>query len=286
MSKKIPTESATPILPSRFGLIAAEGDFPLLITEAAVSNKIEVIVFALKGFANEKIEDIATKVHWLELGQLGTAIKLMHSEGIAHLSMAGRVPHNSIFQYRHFDMRAVKLLAKAINKRADGLLNAVTKEFEAEGIQIMDSSLFVKQLMPKSGLITPSRELTENEKAQIEFGFPIAKTIAGQDIGQTVIVNDTTVVAVEGMEGTDECILRAGKLAGPGCVIIKVSKPRQDMRFDIPIIGPGTLKSMKQAGATALAISANKSLVFHKERLIEMAKESDICLIAWPDNNT
>jgi UDP-2,3-diacylglucosamine hydrolase len=194
--------------------------------------------------------------------------------------MAGRVPHNSIFQYRHFDARALKLIAKAVNRKADTLLGAVTAELEREGIEVLDSSLFLKSLMPPPGLLTGDRQPTEGEQDDIDFGWPIAKAVAGQDIGQSIVVKGRAVIAVEAMEGTDECIRRAGEVAGPGCIVIKVSKPAQDLRFDIPVIGKTTLKHMVEAGCTALAFSARESLLFDQDEVLRVASENNISILA------
>ena len=262
------------------GLFAGQGDFPLLIAKGARADNIQVIAIALKGFCSPEIEQYATQTHWIELGQTSYAIELLHQNNVKHLIMAGRVPHQTIFQYRHFDTRALKLLAKAVTRKADGLLGLVVDELKKEGITVIDSSLFVKSLMPPAGLLTEKRPLTPREQEDVNFGLPIARVIAGQDIGQTIIVKEKCVIAVEGLEGTDECIKRAGELAGPGCVIIKVSKPRQDKRFDIPVIGTTTIKNMKKAGATAIAFSASETLVFDKKQIIAFGEENDIAVIA------
>jgi len=267
-------------LPARIGLLAGEGDFPLLISKSARSNGHEVFAYAIRGFAGIAIEEAATETHWVELGQLNHTLGLMKQHGISAITMAGRVPHKTIFQYRHFDSRLIKVLGRAVNRKADGLLAAVCSEFESEGIRVLDSTLFLRSFMPPAGLLTPSRSPTATEQHDLDFGFPIANAVAGQDIGQTVVVKEKAVIAVEGMEGTDECVLRAGQLAGPGCVVIKVSKPRQDMRFDVPVVGPGTIKSMAAAGATALGISAGECLLLHRERVLDLAREHSICIIA------
>lgn len=264
----------------KIGLIAGQGDFPILIANAARANGVHVLALALKGFASPDLPACADKTVWLELGQLSRAIEVLHENGIRALTMAGRVPHTSVLQYRHFDLRAVKLLAKAINKKADTILGAVTAEFEKENIQILDSSLFLKSLMPEPGLLTPGRPLTEEETADVEFGYPIAKVVAGQDIGQTIVVKRGMVIAVEGAEGTDECVRRAGALAGPGCVVIKVSKPRQDLRFDIPVIGKKTIQVMQESGVTALAVTARETLLFHRDEILRQATELGIGITA------
>lgn len=265
---------------ARIALIAGQGDFPFLIAQAAKANGVEVVVLALRGFAKPELAECADKIFWLELGQLGRAIELMHEHGITAVTLAGRVPHTSVLQYRHFDMRAVKLLARALNKKADTLLGAVSAEFEKERIAVLDSSLFLKSLMPEAGLLTPGRPLSPEEKSDVDFGYPIAKVVAGQDIGQTIVVKSGMVVAVEGAEGTDECVRRAGLLAGPGCVVVKVSKPRQDMRFDIPVVGRKTIEVMQETGASALAVSARETLLFHRGEILKKAAECGIAVVA------
>ncbi|MGB9692960.1 MAG: LpxI family protein [Candidatus Sumerlaeaceae bacterium] len=267
-------------IPQRLGIIAGAGDFPKLVARAAKSAGTEVFILAIRGFAEEDLGQVCRHIEWLELGQLNRAIEILRSNGVHNLILAGRVPHTTIFQYRHLDWRAVKLLARAANKKADTLLGLISEEFEKEGVHVLDSSLFLKSLMPPAGLLTPHRPLTEREQEDLDFGFPIAKAIAGQDIGQTIVVKDKMVVAVEAAEGTDECILRAGSLAGRGCVVVKVSKPHQDFRFDIPVIGRKTIETMQRAGATALAVSAGECLIFDRDDTLALAEQNGIGIVA------
>lgn len=265
---------------NHIGLIAGQGEFPFLIARAAQSHGIKVTTFAIQGFASPELASCSDTLLWVELGQVGKTIDLMHEHDVHALTMAGRVPHTSVLQYRHFDLRALKMLARTINKKADSLLRVVADELESEGIQVLDSSLFLKQLMPPPGLLTLNRPLAENEHEDVEFGYPIAKVVAGQDIGQTIVVKDKMVVAVEGAEGTDECIRRAAALGGPGCVVVKVSKPQQDLRFDIPVIGKKTIEVMHEAQAAALAISAHESLIFGSEEVLRLAEQFNIAIVA------
>ena len=277
------TESASaPPSPihSHIGLIAGEGDFPKLIARAARAANVHVTIIAITGFASPDLQQEAAETHWVELGQVSKVLYILQERNIRAVTMSGRVPHSSIFQYRHFDARAVKMLARAVNRKADSLLGVVTRELGKEGIEVMDSSLFLKSLMPAEGLLTPQRPLTERELADVQFGMPLAKAIAGLDVGQTIVVKELVVVAVEGLEGTDACITRAGELAGPGCVVIKVSKPQQDLRFDIPIVGRTTLKKMKAAGCSALAFSAGETLLFDREEVLALADEANIAVLA------
>jgi len=267
-------------VPQRVAIIAGAGDFPKLVARAARSANVEVIVFGVRGFAESGLADLAHHIEWIELGQLDYAIQLLHKLSVSNVILAGRIPHTSIFQYRHFDFRAVKLLARAVNKKADTLLGILSQELEKEGIHVLDSSIFLKSLMPQPGLLTSKRALTAEEEENIAFGWPIAKSIAGLDIGQTIVVKDKMVVAVEAAEGTDECIARAAQLAGPGCVVIKVSKPNQDLRFDIPVIGKRTIETMIRARASTLAISARECLVFDQDVVLAEADAHGIVIVA------
>ena len=270
----------TTIPNNTIGLIAGQGDFPISICRGAHSENIKVIVLAVRGFCNKNIEQFADVTHWIELGQTQRALDILKSHDIHHVVMAGRIPHQSIFQYRHFDALALKVLAHAVTKRADGLLGHVVNEMKKHDIEVLDSSLFVKSLMQPEGYMTTKRKLDAREEEDIRFGLPIARVVAGQDIGQTIVVKDKAVIAVEGFEGTDECIKRAGNLAGDGTVIVKVSKPQQDKRFDIPVIGKTTVKNMIKAGASVLAFSADETLVFDKDDVIKNADEAGIVIIA------
>lgn len=271
--------------PTKIGILAGQGQFPLLIGRAARSAGVEVVTIAFNGFASPEVTETSDKVEWVELGQVGRVLELLHAHGIKAVAMAGRIPHSSIFQYRHFDARALKMLTRAVTRRADSLLGVVTQELEGEGIQVLDSSLYLKSLMPPPGLITRNRPLDEREMADVEFAYPIAKVIAGQDIGQTIVVKEQVVVAVEGLEGTDECIRRAGKLAGPGCVVMKVSKPRQDFRFDIPVIGRGTVEALVEAACSALAVNARECLIFDRDEVVRDAEAANIGIIAVEEPN-
>lgn len=273
-----PSAQTTEIAP--LGVIAGEGELPLLICEAARGCGYETIGFGVAGFASERLADCADRVFWLELGQLNRLITLMHDNGVRSVIMAGRVPHTSVLQYRHFDWRAIRILGRTLNKKADSLLGALTRELENENLRVLDSTMFLKSLMPEPGLLTPERPLTDTELQDVRFGYPIAREIGALDIGQTIVVRDKMVVAVEGAEGTDECIRRAGKLAGPGCVVVKVSKPSQDMRFDVPVVGAKTLQVMREAGCAALAVSAHECLLLNRDDVLAEAKAAEIAIVA------
>ena len=239
-------------------------------------------VIALKEEASPELEKTAKRLHWVSLGELSNAIELMQQEGVKRVVMAGQVKHNKIFSSIRPDWKLAKLLFSLPRKNTDSLIGAVAKVLEEEGIQLVDSTLFLKPLLPEVGVLT-KRAPNEHEAADIEYGMGIARHIAAKDIGQTVVVADLACVAVEAMEGTDETIARAARFAnGKPLVVVKVSKPRQDMRFDVPVVGLPTVESMKQAGATALAIDANRTLLFDRVQLIAMADAVGIAIQAVP----
>jgi UDP-2,3-diacylglucosamine hydrolase len=265
-----------------WGLIAGNGRFPFLVLEGARSQGIEMAVIALKEEASPELEKIAKRLHWVSLGELSKAIELMQSEGVKRAVMAGQVKHNKIFSSIRPDWKLAKLLFALPRKNTDSLIGAVAKVLEEEGIQLVDSTMFLKPLLPEAGVLT-RRAPSQQEAADIEYGLGIARHIAAKDIGQTVVVADSACVAVEAMEGTDETIARAARFAnGRPLVVVKVSKPRQDMRFDVPVVGLPTVESMKLAGATALAIDANRTLLFDREKLIAMANDAGIAIEAFP----
>jgi UDP-2,3-diacylglucosamine hydrolase len=265
-----------------WGLIAGNGRFPFLVLEGARSQGIEMAVIALKEEASPELEKIAKRLHWVSLGELSKAIELMQSEGVKQAVMAGQVKHNKIFSAIRPDWKLAKLLFALPRKNTDSLIGAVAKVLEEEGIHLVDSTMFLKPLLPDAGVLT-RRAPSAQEAADIEYGLGIARHIAAKDIGQTVVVADSACVAVEAMEGTDETIVRAARFAnGRPLVVVKISKPRQDMRFDVPVVGLPTVESMKMAGATALAIDANRTLLFDREKLIAMANDAGIAIQAFP----
>ncbi|HEV2103137.1 MAG TPA: UDP-2,3-diacylglucosamine diphosphatase LpxI [Candidatus Acidoferrum sp.] len=265
-----------------WGLIAGNGRFPFLVLESARSQGIEMAVIALKEEASPELEKVAKRLHWVSLGELSKAIELMQSEGVKQAVMAGQVKHNKIFSSIRPDWKLAKLLFALPRKNTDSLIGAVAKVLEEEGIHLVDSTLFLKPLLPEAGVLT-RRAPSAQEAADMEYGLGIARHIAAKDIGQTVVVAENACVAVEAMEGTDETIARAARFAnGRPLVVVKVSKPGQDMRFDVPVVGLPTVESMKMAGATALAIDANRTLLFDREKLIAMANDAGIAIQAFP----
>jgi UDP-2,3-diacylglucosamine hydrolase len=265
-----------------WGLIAGNGRFPFLVLEGARSQGIEMAVIALKEEASPELEGVAKRVHWVSLGELSKAITLMQQEGVKQAVMAGQVKHNKIFSSIRPDWKLAKLLFSLPRKNTDSLIGAVARVLEEEGIQLVDSTLFLKPLLPEAGVLT-RRAPDERETAEIKYGLDVARHIAAMDIGQTVVIAERACVAVEAMEGTDETIERAARFAGgKALVVVKVSKPRQDMRFDVPVVGLPTVEVMKRAGATALAIDAERTLLFDRGKLIEEADAAGIAIQAVP----
>ncbi len=270
-------ESAT----GNWGLIAGNGDFPFLVLEGARSRGIEMAVIAIREEASPSLERAAKRLHWVSLGELSRAIELLHSEGVKRAVMAGQVKHNKIFSSIRPDWRLAKLLFSLNTKNTDALIGAVARVLEDEGIELVNSTEFLGPLLPKTGVLT-KRAPDAAERGDIEYGRLVAQQIAGLDLGQTVVIRDRACVAIEAMEGTDETIERAGRIAaGQRIVVVKVSKPKQDMRFDVPVVGRKTIEVMKRANATALAIDAGRTLLFERDELIGLADEAGVAIEAF-----
>ena len=264
-----------------WGLIAGNGRFPFLVLEGARSQGIDMAVIAIKEEADPELAKQAPRLHWVGLGELSKTIDLLHQEGVTQAVMAGQVKHNKIFSAIRPDWKLAKLLFALPKKNTDSLIGAVAKVLEGEGIKLVDSTLFLKPLLPQAGVLT-RRAPSADESADMAYGLGVARSIAGMDIGQTVVISSQACVAVEAMEGTDETITRAARLAGgKPLVVVKVSKPKQDMRFDVPVVGLSTIATMKTAGATALAVDAERTLLFDREALIAAADDADIAIQAF-----
>lgn len=269
-----------------WGLIAGNGDFPFLVLEGARSRGIEMAVIAIREEASPNLERAAKRLHWVSLGELSRAIELLHREGVKRAVMAGQVKHNKIFSSIRPDWRLAKLLFSLNTKNTDALIGAVARVLEDEGIELVNSTEFLGSLLPQTGILT-KRTPDASERADIEYGRHIAQQIAGLDLGQTVVIRDRACVAIEAMEGTDETIERAGRIAGgQRLVVVKVSKPKQDMRFDVPVVGRKTIDVMKQANATALAIDAGRTLLFERDDLIRAADQAGIAIEAFATEKT
>jgi DUF1009 family protein len=267
----------------RLGLIAGNGTFPLLILDAARRLGHEVTIIAVEGEASPEIERAAARepraaVHRVALGQLGRAIDLMRAAGVSQAVMAGQVKHTRIFSGVVPDRVLLSVLLKLRTKNTDAVISAVADVLHDHGIDLIDSTALLTPLLARPGVLA-GRRPTDEELADFAFGYRMADEIARLDIGQTIVVKGTAVVAVEAMEGTDEVIARAGRLAGPGTRVVKVAKPNQDMRFDVPVVGIATVDAMRAAGATALSVDAGRALLLDGDEAIRAADRAGISII-------
>ena len=280
----------------KLGLIAGNGRFPFLLLDAARAQGLAVVVAAIREEADPEIGRRATAddgitVHWLSLGELSRLIELFHKEGVEMAVMAGQVKHKQIFSSIRPDWRLAKLLLNLPRRSTDMLLGAVAKVLGDEGIELISSTAFLEPLLAAEGILT-ARAPDEEEQKNIEYGLGVARALAGFDIGQTVVVAAQACVAVESMEGTDATIERAGLLmrsmGGDASTlerrltVVKVAKPEQDMRFDVPVIGIATVEAMIRAGATCLSVEAGRTLLFEREQLLERAQQTGIAVVATP----
>jgi len=266
----------------KLGLIAGNGRFPFLILDAARELGRPVSIVAIEGEAFPELataaEQAGATLEWVPLGQLGKAIRFLKREGVTEAVMAGQVKHVKIFTDVMPDFTLLSVLMKLKSKNTDALISAVAEVMQEQGITLVDSTSLIAPMLATAGVMT-SRAPSDDERADIEFGYRMADTIAGLDIGQTIAVKDKAVVAVEAMEGTDEAIRRAGTLAGAGFSVVKVAKPNQDMRFDVPVVGVATIEIMRAAGATALSLDAGRALIFEREAFIAAADAAGIAVV-------
>jgi DUF1009 family protein len=267
----------------KLGLIAGNGKFPFLVLEAARAQGHDVTVIAVKEETFPDLNEAAARhgsaIHWISLGQLGKCISLLTAAGVTRAVMAGQVKHTKLFAgWVIPDATLLSVLKRLASKNTDGLIGAVADVLREHGIELIDSTSLLQPLLARAGVLT-RRAPTDEERKDFEFGYRMADAIAGLDIGQTVAVKHQAVVAVEAMEGTDEVIGRAGHLAGPGVRVIKVAKPKQDMRFDVPVIGVATIQAMRVAGASALSIDAGRTLVLDGDAVFSSANEAKITIV-------
>jgi len=265
------------------GLIAGNGRFPFLVLDAARAQGHEVTVIALKEEAFRELDAAAAgrqaAIHWISIGQVGRCIDLLKAAGATTAVMAGQVKHVKIFGGSFVpDLTALSVLRRLTSRSTDGLIGAVADVLKEKGIDLIDSTSLLMPLMAGAGTLT-KRAVTDAESDDFDFGYRMADAIAGLDIGQTIVVKDRAVVAVEAMEGTDETIQRAGRLAGAGVRVVKVAKPGQDMRFDVPVIGVATIEAMRAAGASALSIDAGRTLVIDGDAVFAAADAAGIAVV-------
>ena len=284
----------------KLGLIAGNGRFPFLLLDAARAQGFAVVVAAIREETDPEINhraaaDEKITVHWLSLGELSRLIEFFHEHEVKMAVMAGQVKHKQIFSSIRPDWRLAKLLLNLRTRNTDMLLGAVAKVLADEGIELINSTQFLEPLLAQEGVLT-DRTPSDDERKDIEYGLGVARAVAGFDIGQTVVVAAQACVAVEAMEGTDETIGRAGQLMrsleeydpnpastlARGLTVVKVAKPKQDMRFDVPVIGTRTVETMVEAGASCLSVEAGRTLLFEREALLNRASQAGIAIVASP----
>ena len=267
----------------RLGLIAGNGRFPFLVLEGARQLGHEVTIVAIKEETSPALAAVAAAVpaaalHWVSLGQVGRCIAILREAGVSRAVMAGQVKHTKLFSGFVPDLTGLKVLRRLKAKNTDAVIPAVADVLAEHGIELENSTSFLEPFLARPGVLT-TRAPTSDERVDLEFGYRMADAMAGLDIGQTVVVKGSAVVAVEAMEGTDEVIARAGTLAGSGCSIVKVAKPSQDMRFDVPVVGLPTLAAMTDVGATVLSVDADRTLVLDGERFYDEANDRVLTVV-------
>jgi len=270
--------SEGPSAPGPLGLIAGNGRFPFLVAEAAKRQGRRVILIRLKEETDAGLENLVDEAHEVSLGQLGACIAALKKAGVTEAIMAGQVRHRQIFSGIVPDLTLMGVLARLAFKNTDSLIGGVADALERDGITLISSVTLLADQLADEGTMAGKKPSSDEQKA-IEYGVRIASELGRLDLGQTVVVKDRAVVALEAMEGTDEAIARAGRIAGPGVVVVKMAKPRQDMRFDVPVVGVKTLDSLAAVKAAVLAIEANKTLLLDKAVFLARAREMGIVVV-------
>jgi UDP-2,3-diacylglucosamine hydrolase len=276
----------------RYGLIAGNGRFPFMVVEGARQAGVSLSVAAIREETEPEIEQQVERLTWVGIGQLGKLIRFFKNEGVEKAIMAGQVKHVQIFSRAVPDARMLKMLLTLPRRNTNSLIGAIAAELASEGIDLIDSTCFLQDNLPKSGNLT-QRKPNAAERADVDYGLEVAREMARLDLGQTIVVRGKACVAIEAMEGTDETIKRAGdllsggrharrrlKLTSGALTVLKLSKPDQDMRFDVPVIGVPTIETMIAARATCLCISAGKTLMFDRDEMIALANKNKIAIVA------
>jgi len=265
----------------KYGLIAGNGQFPFLVAEGARKAGASLAVVAIKEETDKRIDQAAENVIWVGIGQLGKMISFFKEHGVSQAMMAGQVKHVQIFSGALPDVRMLKMLWNLPKRNTDALIGGVADEMAKEGIELIDSTFFIHDQLADEGVLT-RRKPDDNELGNIDYGLHIAHEIARLDLGQTIIVRAKACVAIEAMEGTDATIRRAGELAKGKLTVVKVAKPDQDMRFDVPVVGIPTIETMVAAGATCLSVTSGKTLIFDREEMLHMADKNKISVVGSP----
>ena len=267
------------LTPDALVIIAGRGIYPLTLAESARRQGVRrIMAAAFRKETEPAIEKLADETQWFSFGQLGAVLEAVKASGIRHAVMAGQITPASLFRLRP-DALALKILSNLRRRNARTIFGAVCEEFAAIGVRLLPAWRFMENALPKAGLLG-RRAPDGREQNDIELGLRVAKTVSGLEIGQTVIVKDGTILAVEAFEGTDEAILRAGKLGGPGAVVVKTARSDHDMRYDIPVIGLKTMKVLRKIGASALAIEAGRTIMLEPEKIVAEADRMDMALVA------
>ncbi|MFC1533051.1 LpxI family protein [Thermodesulfobacteriota bacterium] len=262
------------------GLIAGGGKFPFLVANSAKEHGFRVIAVAHKGDTDPSLADIVHKITWIKLGQLGKLISVLKKNSVQKALMAGTITKHRMFGKVRPDFKGMSLISKIAIFHDDGILRAVADELAKEGIEIVSSTLYLPGLLAPQGYLTKKRPNKEEEK-DIRFGWNVAKELGRLDVGQCVVIRNKTVLALEAIDGTNETIIRGGKIAGKNAIIVKVSKPNQDLRFDVPSVGLETLQVISRVKASVLAVEAGKTLMFDKQDMIEYADKAGISIVAY-----
>lgn len=269
--------------PRKIGLIAGEGEYPLLLSREAIASGTEIIGIGFEGMTWPELAEVIPNFIWVKFGQIEPIIKGFVENNITHAMFAGRIRQSVIFEAKGFDPIVSNTLAKLPNQQADSLIGAAANAFGMFGVTFLDGRTFMESHIAYEGLMT-KKPLSENQQKDIEYGFRIAKHIAQEDIGQTVVVKNRAVLAVEAIEGTDNTIRRAIELGKDNFTVVKVSKPKQDFRYDIPVIGPGTIALCSQAENIALAVESEKTLMLNRDKIIAKADSNGVSLFGVKKN--
>jgi UDP-2,3-diacylglucosamine hydrolase len=277
--RDIANPSDAPNAHPRVAIIAGNGQFPFLVLEGAREQGLEPLVIAIREEASPKLSEKTTSLHWLSLGEIARLIDLLREERVETVVLAGQVKHEQLFSTIKADRTVKRAVADLDRRNTDALIGAFVRMLEEQGITVEDSTVFLKPLLAGAGVLS-KRQPDSNELSDIEYGQEIARKLAALDVGQTVVVADRACLALEAMEGTDAAIERAATLSnGRRLAVVKVSKPRQDMRFDVPVVGPRTIEVMEQCNARALAVDSGKTLLFDRQVLLDRANRAGISIL-------
>jgi len=270
----------------KIGVIAGYGDFPIEVCNAAQKQELEVVLCAIKGEANPSITDPIKESIWVKLGELGKVIKFFKENNVEQVILCGKIHKVNLLKGDVIpDLEMLKLVGRIRNFKDQDLLKKLCDYLGEKGIHIIDSTSLLKEALQLEGVLS-KKKLSQDDWADVSFGYDMAKKMADLDIGQTVVVKNKSVVAVEGLEGTDQAIARGGELAGKSSTVVKVARPNQDMRFDVPTIGPDTIESCQKANIGTLAFESGKTIILHSEKVIDLVNQSGMKLVSFnPDNN-